>query len=205
MDAVPHRGSAALGVPAPAPRHGEVLVGAVPERLARGHQGASEHAVGDQPPQPQRRRAEPVLVDREDRNPGRLADGGELVDLGEAERGGLLHEHRHARPHRRDREGRMGLRRCADRDDVEVRGGEQLIRRRVGRRPPEAIRELRRTRRVEVGDADEDDPGVELGDRGRVGPGDGAGADDAGPQRWGCGGHEDSSSSRCRFRSIRPA
>ncbi len=48
VDAVPQRGAAALGLPLPAPRHGEVVRGAEPQRLTDRDERAPQGAAGEQ-------------------------------------------------------------------------------------------------------------------------------------------------------------
>lgn len=120
VDAVAHRGPAALGLPAAAPGHGVVGGVPVPGGLAVRDERAPEALLGDQLPYVPRTRSEAVLEDdRGVRPPGLRAflrlDG---VEVGQRRDRRLLAPHPGAGPQRGDRLVAVQGRRGADTDQV---------------------------------------------------------------------------------------
>jgi hypothetical protein len=92
VDAEPHGGPAALGVPAAAPGHVVVRLVAEPRGVADREQWAAQHSRGGQGLERGLAAAETVLENG--REPRRSARGtGDLVELPQGQRGRLLHQH----------------------------------------------------------------------------------------------------------------
>ena len=146
MDAVPHGRATALGLPLAAPRHGEVVRVAVPERLAHRDQRSTERPVLQQPANVCGGGAGALLEDD-----GQLTVGGDrgsahLVEFVERGCGRLLDHDVRAGGERLEGLTVMRSGRRADEHDVGVLGGEQFVEvvvdgrhvplRRRSRRPP---------------------------------------------------------------------
>ncbi len=97
VDAVAHRGTTALDLPVPAPRHREVLVRPIPERVADRHERPAEVTGLDQAAQPQRGAAEAVLEDGGEPGPAGPLGGQDVVEFGQREGRGFLAQHRDTR------------------------------------------------------------------------------------------------------------
>lgn len=155
MDAVPERRAATLGRPLAAPRHGEVVGVAEPERLTHGDQRAAERAALQQRAHVRRGRSGALLEDDRELSARSLGPGPHVVEFIERRCRRLLDDHVRARCESGERLRAVRPRRRADEHDVRLLGGEHLVEVAVGGGDAVSLGELPGLLRAEVGDGDE--------------------------------------------------